>query len=178
MLILNDYDFHWSAKRPRLLRLLDYLRDQNAPLDCVGMQGHFELDKIDYAEVEDTIVAIKKRGLKLAITELDIDVVGRGKWWQEDGKYRDELSKFDPYAPACPPDVLARQAEQFARLFEIFQRYSDCIVRVSFWDLHDGRSWLNTFPWNRVNHPTLFDRDAKPKPGCNSVMKLPVTLKE
>ena len=174
MLVLNDYDFHWPAKRPRLLRLLDYLREQNAPVDCVGMQGHFELDKINFQDVEETIVEIKKRGLKVAITELDIDAVGRSKWWQEDGKYRDELSKFDPYAPACPPDVLARQAEQFAKLFEIFQRHSDCIVRVSFWDLHDGKSWLNTFPWTRVNHPTFFNREAKPKPAYDAVMALPM----
>jgi len=44
------------------------------------------------------------------------------------------------------------------------------IARVSFWDLHDGQSWLNYFPWRRVNHPLLFDRAGRPKPAFDSVI--------
>lgn len=43
------------------------------------------------------------------------------------------------------------------------------IERVSFWNLHDGQSWLNAFPWDRVNHPLLFDRQKKPKPAYFAV---------
>jgi endo-1,4-beta-xylanase len=38
------------------------------------------------------------------------------------------------------------------------------IERVTFWNLQDGQSWLNSFPRRRVNHPLLFDRDRRPKP--------------
>jgi endo-1,4-beta-xylanase len=65
--------------------------------------------------------------------------------------------------------VLTRQAEQYAKLFELFCKYDDVIERVSFWNLHDGQSWLNYFPWNRVNHPLLFDRDGNPKPAYTAV---------
>jgi endo-1,4-beta-xylanase len=44
-------------------------------------------------------------------------------------------------------------------------------ARVSFWNLHDGQSWLNDFPWKRVNHPLLFDRRGEPKPGFDAVMR-------
>ena len=44
------------------------------------------------------------------------------------------------------------------------------IERVSFWNLHDGQSWLN-FPWNRVNHPLLFDRQGQPKPAFDAVIE-------
>jgi len=47
---------------------------------------------------------------------------------------------------------------------------SDVIARVSFWNLHDGQSWLNEFPWRRVNHPLLFDRAGKPKPALDAVL--------
>jgi len=80
------------------------------------------------------------------------------------------MAKTDPYAAGCPPEVLARQAEQYARLFRLFRKYEDVIARVSFWNLHDGQSWLNDFPWKRVNHPLLFDRQGRPKPAFYAVM--------
>jgi len=101
---------------------------------------------------------------------LDIDVVPRGRWWADGGKYRAELAKLDPYREGCPPEILERQAEQYAQIFRLFRKYSDVVARVSFWNLHDGQSWLNTFPWTRVNHPLLFDREGKPKPAFHSVI--------
>jgi hypothetical protein len=50
-----------------------------------------------------------------------------------------------------------------------FNEYSDMIERVSFWNLHDGESWLNYFPWCRVNYPLLFDRLGRPKPAFDAV---------
>ena len=113
---------------------------------------------------------MRQLGMKVVISELDIDMIPRGKWWAEGGKYRDELSKLDPYRQACPPDVLKRQADQYAQLFRLFRKHRDTIDRVTFWDLHDGQSWLNDFPWRRVNHPLLFDREGKPKPAFPAVI--------
>lgn len=72
------------------------------------------------------------------------------------------MAKLDPYREGCPPEVLQRQAEQYARLFRIFKKHRDVTARVSFWNLHDGESWLNDFPWKRVSHPLLFDRAGRP----------------
>jgi hypothetical protein len=81
------------------------------------------------------------------------------------------MTKIDPHVDGCPPEVLARQAEQYGRLFRLFRQYDDVILRLSFWNLHDGQSWLNKFPWARVNHPLLFDRQGKPKPAFTAVLK-------
>jgi GH35 family endo-1,4-beta-xylanase len=62
--------------------------------------------------------------------------------------------------------------DQYVELFKLFDEYSDVIARVSFWNLHDGQSWLNYFPWERVNHPLLFDRDRKAKPAFDAVFEL------
>lgn len=51
------------------------------------------------------------------------------------------------------------------------RKHADFIARVSFWNLHDGQSWLNGFPWRRVNHPLLFDRTRKAKPAFETVIK-------
>ena len=170
VLIYNDYNNELPGKREKQLRLIRSLRAKGVPVHAVGLQGHYEIDRVPFKEIEDTIVAVRELGLKVVISELDIDVVPRGRWWADGGKHRAELARFDPYRDGCPPDVLRRQAEQYAELFRIFRRHPDTVARVSFWNLHDGQSWLNDFPWRRTNHPLLFDRQGKPKPAFDAVM--------
>jgi endo-1,4-beta-xylanase len=170
LLIYNDYNNEFPGKREKQIRLVRSLMEKKTPIHAVGLQGHYEIDRVPFKEIEDTIVAMRQLGMKVVISELDIDVIPRGKWWAEGGKYREELSKLDPYREGCPPEVLKRQADQYAQLFEIFRRHSDTIARVSFWNLHDGQSWLNDFPWKRVNHPLLFDRQGNPKPAFDAVI--------
>jgi endo-1,4-beta-xylanase len=173
VLILNDYNVEQPFKREKLLRLLRSLKDAKAPVHAVGIQGHYELDAVPYEQIEATIKAIHDLGFQVAITECDIDVIPRSRWWADGGKRREEIAKINPYTNGCPADVLQRQAEQYGKLFAIFQRHQGAIARVTFWDLHDGRSWLNHFPWERANHPLLFDRDAQPKPAYRAVMSVP-----
>lgn len=171
LLIYNDYNNELPGKREKMLRLITSLQAKKVPLHAIGLQGHYEIDRIPLKEIEDTIIEVKKLGLKVVVSELDIDVVPRGRWWADGGKYREEMASLNPYKDGCPADVLQRQADQYAALFAIFNKHSDSILRVSFWNLHDGDSWLNYFPWNRVNHPLLFDRDQKPKPAFHAVIK-------
>ena len=141
------------------------------PVHAIGLQGHYEIDRIPFDEIDATLNAARKLGVKVVVSELDIDVIPRGRWWADGGAHREEMAKIDPYRDGCPPEVLQRQAEQYARLFTIFRKHADVIARVSFWNLHDGQSWLNYFPWNRVNHPLLFDRKGQPKPAYDAVIK-------
>ena len=39
-----------------------------------------------YKGIEETITAIQSLGLKVMITEMDIDVIPRSRWWAEGGK--------------------------------------------------------------------------------------------
>lgn len=171
VLVYNDYNVEQPAKRSKLLRLLRLLQEKKAPIQAVGIQGHYELDTVPYQDLEDTISAIHSLGLKVMMTEFDLDAIPRSKWWADGGKYRPELAKLNPYADGCPPEVLQRQAEQYGKLFRIFRRHADAIARITFWDLHDGRSWLNHFPWERVNYPLLFDREARPKPAFGAALR-------
>jgi endo-1,4-beta-xylanase len=100
----------------------------------------------------------------VAITELDLGVVRRGRWWEDGGKHREEMKKLDPYAGGCPTDVSRRQAEQYGRLFRLLLKHADVVDRVTFWGLQDGRSWLNDWPWKRTDHGLIFDRRFEPKP--------------
>lgn len=169
LLIYNDYNGHKPDKREKLIELLTKLKEAGAPVDAYGMQGHFELGDDSIEQLRETFDALRKLEIKVVVSELDIDVVTRGRWWADDGKYREELASFDPYKTGVPPEIEQQQTQQYVELFQLFCQYDDIIERVSFWNLHDGHSWLNNFPWQRVNHPLLFDRDGQPKPAFDAV---------
>ncbi|NIL97830.1 MAG: glycoside hydrolase family 10, partial [Planctomycetales bacterium] len=94
----------------------------------------------------------------------------RVRWYIDGGRHREQMKSFNPYPDVPPPDVLSSQAEQYGRLFEIIDKHSDMVDRVTFWNLHDGQSWMNHWPWKRTNHPLLFDRSRQPKPAYRTVV--------
>ena len=148
--ICNDYNNEPPAKRAKLIRLVRSLREQASPIHAIGLQGHYEIDRLPLADIEATLMAMRELGVKVVISELDVDVIPRGRWWADGGKHRDALAELDPYRDGCPPEILQRQTEQYAQLFRLLRRHADVIARIPFWNLHDGQSWLNGFPWKRV----------------------------
>ena len=170
LLLYNDYNVELPKKRAKLVRLIGELRERSVPVGAVGIQGHWEIDRIPLADIEALLVAMKAEGLKVMVSELDLGLVPRGPWYANGGKDREAVAKTDPLAEGPSADLLQRQARQYAELFWIFARQSDAIGRITFWDLHDGRSWLNSFPWRHAEFPLLFDREGKPKPAYGAVM--------
>jgi len=152
-LYYNDYAIEQPAKRAKALRLIRELKKQNIRIDGIGIQGHWKFDHVPYRDIEDAIVAFHREGLKVMIAEIDLDLSG----------------PHNSYVNGCPPAILQQQADQYARLFEIFNKHAALISRVTFWGLDDGRSWLNSA--NETNYPLLWDRDLKPKPAFQAVLQ-------
>jgi endo-1,4-beta-xylanase len=175
LLIYNDYNGHKPGKRRKLIELLAKLREKGAPVDAYGMQGHLELGDGSIPQLRETFDALRALGIKVVVSELDIDVVTRGRWWADGGRHREELASHDPYKNGLPEEIAKQQAEGYVALFDLFDEYSDMIERVTFWNLHDCQSWLNSFPWRRVNHPLLFDRARRPKPAFDAVHERLIT---
>lgn len=170
-LYYNDYGIERPAKREKALRLIRDLKKHKVPIQGIGIQGHWELDKVPFEAIEEAILAFHKEGLAVAITELDIDVVPR-KYGGADVTSQ-QAADADPYPNGLPPEIQQRQADQYARLFALFLKHHDKISRVTFWGLHDGRTWLNSWPSKRTNHPLLWDRALRPKPAFSAVLAIP-----
>ncbi len=66
--------------------------------------------------------------------------------------------------PASLED-LNRQAEDYAKLFAIFAKHQDVIERITFWGLHDRRTW------RFGQHPLILDANAQPKPAYAAIVK-------
>ena len=176
-LYYNDYNIELLDKRERTRRLLDRLLSSGARLDGIGIQGHWQLDKVPFDELRAAIAAYRSLGLKVMITELDLDVVDRPDAGADPAAHRTYSLHEDVYRDGCPEAVLQRQAAQYARLFEIFAELPGAVSRVTFWGLHDGGSWLNYWPGKRTNHPLLFDRASEPKPAFAGVMAAAARLR-
>jgi endo-1,4-beta-xylanase len=169
-LYYNDYNIERPAKRERTLRLLDRLLASGARVDGVGIQGHWQLDQVPFDDLRAAIDAYAALGLKVMITELDLDVVERPDCSADLAVQRAYAPAEDVYRDGLPEPIARAQAEQYARLFQLFGERPGAVTRVSFWGLHDGRSWLNTWPGKRTNHPLLFDRAGRPKPAFDAVI--------
>lgn len=167
LLIYNDFRVEVPRKLERVLLLLEELKREGVLPDVVGIQGHWELDDVPFGELEAAILALHQAGVRVSVTELDLDVISRKKYWNP--KTRPEAIAQDPYPDGCPNEVLARQAEQYGQLFRLFRKHAEKMERITFWGLSDRHSWLNTWPWKRVNHGLLFDREARPKPAFYAV---------
>lgn len=170
LLIYNDYRCDHPGKLKKLVRLIKSVREQGGPIEALGLQAHYEYGMIPYQGIETAMAEMRKLGVKIVFSELDMDVVTRARWYYDGGKYREEMKSWNPY-PTVSDQVLNKQAAEYAKLFELIVKNDDIVERVTFWNLHDGHSWLNYWPWNRTNHPLLFNRDRQAKPALGAVVE-------
>lgn len=172
-LYYNDYNLENPDKRAHAIGMLRGLIGRGVPIDGVGIQGHYQLEGPSVAEVEQTIKDLAALGLKVMITELDIDVLpSRGNAAIADVSRNEQADpSLDPYAGGLPSGIQEKLARRYSDLFHVFLRQRKHITRVTLWGLDDGQSWLNDFPIRgRTNHPLLFARDYLPKPAFFSVL--------
>jgi GH35 family endo-1,4-beta-xylanase len=75
--VCNDYNNELPGKREKQMRLLRSLRERQVPVHAVGLQGHYELDRIPFQDIEGMLRAVRELGLKVVVSEVDLDVVQR-----------------------------------------------------------------------------------------------------
>lgn len=167
-LYYNDYNVEQPAKLARTLRLVRELQSKGVPLAAVGIQGHWLLDWPPPDLIGRGIDALAATGVKVMITELDVDPLPR-RGSGADMAVTEQGA--NPYPDGLPPDVQARLARRYAEIVSTVVR-RPAVTTLGFWGTHDGRSWLNDFPVKgRTNHPLLFDRNLQPKPAFDAVLK-------
>ncbi len=181
-LYYNDFNAWRPSKRDGIVRLVQMLQEAGIRIDGVGIQGHWGLNFPKSEYIEAAIDAYADLGVKVMITEMDIDVLPLTREGQIIGTGmahpQFQLEEFreylNPWPDGLPDEVERRHAERYAELFEIFYRKRDKIDRVTFWGVHDGMSWKNGYPIpNRTNYPLLFDRNYQPKAAVEAILRIP-----
>lgn len=172
-LYYNDYNIEMPKKRDGCIALIKKIQAAGVRIDGVGIQGHWHMNKIPLKEIEESINAYSALGLKVMITELDIEVLPRDFSGADVSKIVATDPALNPYANGVPETVLSNQATDYENLFKLFLQYKGKVTRVTFWGVNDGQSWLNNWPVRgRTNYPLVFDRSFQPKPAFDKIMSL------
>lgn len=163
LLLYNEYDLELdnagqAARRDALLRLLDGLQKANAPIDGVGLQSHLKYKQFgDFNEkvYRQFLAEIAGRGLKIVITELDVDDRG------------------------SPADIPARDhavADIYARFLAVALD-EPAVCALITWGICDPYSWYNSAWWQQhmlpdslLQRPLLFDAEFRPKASFFAVL--------
>lgn len=163
-LYINDFSMSRPEKRDAYIKIVNELRKRGLRIDGIGMQSHIGLDYPDLGEYEKSIEAFGNTGLQVMITELDmsaIPTVHKGANIADNVAFK---KAFNPYVNGLPEVVSKYWNERIDSVFQIYQKHSDVISRVTWWGTHDGMSWRNDFPMRgRTDYPLLFDREYKMK---------------
>ena len=174
-LYYNDYSVENAPKRAGAVALVRRLQAKGIRVAAVGLQGHNKLDWPSPALEDSTLTAFAQLGVKVAITELDVDVLpdvggNRGADVTFNAPLQEKLS---PYRAGLPDSVQQRLARRYEDLFRVYLQHQQTIDRITFWGVADGDSWLNNWPVRgRTSYPLLFDRDGKPKPAFDAIVRL------
>ncbi|WPU95246.1 endo-1,4-beta-xylanase [Mucilaginibacter sabulilitoris] len=155
ILFYNDYNTERPEKRERVYRLLKKLVDAKVPVNAVGLQAHWSFDEPTSNELIATVKKFASLGLKVQITELDISVYP----WEKN--HRTLRPGEDT---SYSPEREQKQADQYDMVFKVFRKYKKYITGVTFWNVSDRYTWLDTYPVEgRKNYPLLFDQNLQPK---------------
>jgi endo-1,4-beta-xylanase len=154
-LVYNDFP-NWNPEgthRAAILKLLDYAKKKNLPVDALGVQAHIgfpnagggpgaERDEVAWRKFLDDVTSM---GYGLLITEFDIN------------------------DKSAPTDIAARDKT----VAELGKTYLDIMVSypqlryVMAWGLVDKYSWLQEFiprADGLPQRPAPYDDDFRPKP--------------
>jgi endo-1,4-beta-xylanase len=126
-LMINDYGFDYDnpveAKRRRsMLRLVERLKREGAPLDGIGVQAHLDLSKGPFrpAPVREFLQELAQFGIEIVITEFDVRESDR----------------------SAPLDLRDRRVADEARAYLEVALDQPAVRGVVTWGLSDRHSWL------------------------------------
>ncbi len=172
-LYYNDYSLENPAKRAGAVALIKRLQAKGIPVKAIGMQAHFKMDWPSVGLEDSTIAMFAALGVKVNMTELDIDVLPqavRSNGADVATRGRNSAA-MNPYVRGLPADKQEALARRYREMFEVFLKHQDVIDRVTFWGVADGDSWLNNWPVRgRTAYPLLFDRSHEAKRAFDAVI--------
>jgi endo-1,4-beta-xylanase len=155
-LYYNDYNTENPVKRDKIYTFVKKLLDAGVPVHGIGLQGHWNIENPTEKELRDAIEKYSSLGLKLQITELDVNIYASGSDTTNIGFTTEREQK---------------QIDLYKMAFSVFREYKDVITGITFWNVSDKGSWLDgRAPRVGKKYPLLFDENLKPKKAYREVV--------
>lgn len=174
-LYYNDFSMSVPVKRNRVCTLIRDLQKKGLRIDAVGMQSHNGLTWPSIDDYESAINAYADCGVKVMITELDMNVLPNPESFSgaEVSQSFEYDERMDPYKNGLPKSVEEQINNRWLEFFSLYKRHSHQISRVTLWGVSDKQSWMNDWPISgRTAYPLLFDRQYNAKPVVNDIICL------
>jgi len=176
-LYYNDFNMWYPGRREKVIQIVRDFLSRGIPIHGIGLQGHWGLDYPPLEALEESINAYADLGLEIAITEMDMDMLpSPGPYTGADINAHFEARKeIDPWHDGLPDSMQVVVSSRWVQFFQVLNRHHDKIERVTIWGVQDGASWRNNWPVRgRTAYPLLFDRNYRPNPAFDAIIKLPV----
>ena len=165
-LYFNDYNLDNQRKVQVTVNMIKDINDRYKAegnsrnlIDGVGMQAHYGTST-SASNVRTSIQKFKDIGIKIAISELDVEIKSVGS------------GSFGTGRNTATTEVEQRiQAITYAELFNVFKENKDHITRVTMWGMDDE------FSWKSLGNPCLWDGELKPKQAFWAVVDPKKTLR-
>jgi endo-1,4-beta-xylanase len=122
------------------------MKARKVPVNGVGLQCHFQLGRLNAAEMKKNMKRIAKLDLQTQITELDIAIPS------------DQFTK----------ENAEKQAEEYKQIMSLFLNDRNCTCFM-LWGLTDKFSWIPGFSQNKRGKALIFDEDYGKKPAYFSI---------
>lgn len=174
-LLYNDYNLHNPKKAEFVAEFVRDFKKRGVPIHGVGMQCHEGMDYSKIEELEASILLFAKAGVRVHITELDVDILPRKEQTStaEVSTRYEYADTLNPWPKGLPEEMEKKLAKRYEELFRLFLKHRDKIDRVTTWGTSDDESWKNSFPIpGRTNYPLLFDRQKQRKAAYYAVAAL------
>ena len=146
VLYYNDYNLNYPQKRKATYYMVKDLKAAGVPIHGIGMQGHYHTNTPIHTVSDSLELFSLLDGVEISVTELDVTVTGS--------------EKLDRLTPAMELE----QAQYYAQLFQIYNRFAAIITRITFWGSDDVTSWRGE------RFPTIFNGDYSPKLAYHAII--------
>jgi endo-1,4-beta-xylanase len=152
-LFYNDYGIeNNNAKLAAVLKMVDNFQRRGTPIHGVGLQMHIN-HKHPIEGIAFAMNAIRERGLKVHISELDLSVNPEG----EDISINEEL--------------LQKQKDKIKEIAALYKQLPpENQYALTFWGVADADTWIRGW-YKRKDWPLLYDDNYQPKPAYKGFME-------
>ena len=133
LLYYNDYNTAYIGKLNGIYQLLGELIAEDN-IDGYGFQMHHSVSEPSMQQITACVEKIAGLALRLRVSELDIGI---------DSESEENLRK---------------QAQKYAQIMLLLNRFKDQVEAVQVWGITDNMSWRSK------SSPLLFDNTMQPKP--------------
>jgi GH35 family endo-1,4-beta-xylanase len=151
LLLYNDYGAEaMNAKSDAVYAMAQDFLERDIPIHGIGMQGHFDLPRINVGSIAENMQRLADIGLEVQLTEVDVKYIGE-----------------------TTDEILRQQAREYYRLMETCLDAENCTAFI-VWGVSDKYTWLReaSFFDNPTVDPLLFTDDYQPKPAYFALMDL------